>query len=316
MDIPLDDAQIAIIVPTYTPRYHVTNQVDLAFENTDTASASILFQESMMLFSTGRITGHVCKMGHTKSSTWSIIDGCASINYGYPAHSNISTYCGSLSDDTLTSSLHISKDIAKNIREKLGYVALDFENEKCKADAGLCDATYELPDGKVITLSVDRFAFAEEMFTNASEEYYEYFYNRDEELSIQQQIAYTIECQTDMDYRRIMRNNIILCGGLSLLPQFAERLNKELNELSKDLNKSYSNVISKSWREDAAWIGASMLANMSNFGSHCVSKQDYDEQGLARLLFPDLCHFEQTDFDDLELKPTKFVKSFYDAEII
>ncbi|KAF5526396.1 actin [Colletotrichum aenigma] len=70
--------------------------------------------------------------------------------------------------------------------------------------------------------------------------------------------------------------NMLLAGGNTMIPGYGERLQKELERI---LPKDKVNVISPRNRIYSAWIGGSIVSQLSTFKNMCISREEYDETG-------------------------------------
>ncbi|CAK9167634.1 unnamed protein product [Ilex paraguariensis] len=78
----------------------------------------------------------------------------------------------------------------------------------------------------------------------------------------------------------VLYESIILTGGSTLFPRFAERLERDLRPLVPDIYQ-----VKITTQEDpilGVWRGGSLLASSPDFEAMCVTKTEYEELGSAR----------------------------------
>lgn len=80
-----------------------------------------------------------------------------------------------------------------------------------------------------------------------------------------------------MSSTRNLLSFAIQSGGSTLYPGIADRLHKELVNLSPSSMKI--KTIAPPERKYSVWIGGSILASLSTFQQMWISKQEYDESG-------------------------------------
>lgn len=180
-------------------------------------------------------------------------------------------------------------EVAKDCKETICQTSDTMVNESDPRFANLPLVPYELPDGTVVDVGMERLRVPELFFDPSSLDW-----NHSDMVNCglasssaspsglpQLVVDSVLRCEPDLQATLI--SNMVLAGGNSCYDNLQERLKAEVELLVCQSAPSWKVRVAScapAERPLCCWLGGSVLASLGSFHEMWMSKQEYEEYGV------------------------------------
>ncbi|KAI0978277.1 hypothetical protein GJ496_005551 [Pomphorhynchus laevis] len=275
LQIPIEEYGLMIADPPLNSRFSRQKLTELAFERFGVTKFQLVSQPQLALYAAGRVNGLLLDCGHCTTTVAPVYDSVLLRNCIIQtslAGNAISNHLNNLMIHTNSYDLALTEEEIRTLKEKLCYVALDFEREEY---SNVSKSLYLPGRAEPIQLNNERYQSSEILFSPTT--YSGNYTNSDALhmlcLTVREQVSAFIG---DINSRNLLAN-IVIVGGSSVFPGLKERLLKETSALSP--YDADVKVLTPHGRNNASWIGGSILALQPYFKPLWITKTNYEDIG-------------------------------------
>lgn len=265
--------------PNFCSKKHREKMAEMVFEHFDVKNFYASATGILSMYASGMTSGIVLDIGEgltqvmTMMEGFMIRSGCARINN--LAGTDLNDYLirlMALHNNVQMDLNSQNRELAREIKEKMCFVAKssdEFSQLNQQASEQNVHKSYETSDGSSVTISNEQWQCPEVLFNPRK-------YLERETPGVHELIVNAIESGA-IDNRKYLYENIMLVGGTTLLPNFPERLQSEIEKLSPHAKVK---VIQAPERFYFPWIGGSYVGSI-DLNRYFMTKQQYEEYGPA-----------------------------------
>ncbi|CAN8021756.1 unnamed protein product [Ixodes persulcatus] len=249
--------------------------VQILFEKFNAPSVYVASQAELAMFQTGKKTGVLLDCGDGITHAVPILEGKpvtdAIVRLELAGRDLTEYLIKFLTTKGHSFATPIDRDVVREMKERLCYVAADFKQESAKSTSAH-EESYKRPGGQLIRIGNERFGCPEGLFQPSL-------------LGLKvpsfQETVVSAITKCDENTRKNMKD-IILSGGTTMCPGFETRLQKEVSALLAPSGIKV-NVVARPERKYSVWIGGARFAAKTNFYTLRFNKKEYEEAGASAL---------------------------------